>query len=72
MDNRTKTTCTNAKAAGIEIYTVGLSPPNQSTRDMLTACATASNMAFFPTTSADLVDVFKTIASTLADLRLAL
>ncbi|MEQ1770242.1 MAG: TadE/TadG family type IV pilus assembly protein [Devosia sp.] len=72
MDNRTKTTCTNAKAKDIVIYTVGLSPPNQSTRDMLTACATDATKAYFPTTSTELVSVFQAIAGQLADLRLAL
>lgn len=71
MDNRTKTTCANAKAAGIDVYTIGLSPPNQTTIDMLTACASSASKAYFPTNSADLVTVFQTIANQLADLRLA-
>ncbi|MEO6395620.1 MAG: TadE/TadG family type IV pilus assembly protein [Devosia sp.] len=72
MDNRTKTTCTNAKAKDIVIYTIGLSAPNQTTIDMLTACATDPTKAFFPNTATDLVATFRTIANQLADLRLAL
>ncbi len=72
MDNRTKTTCTNAKAKGIVIYTIGLSPPNDSTKAMLTACATDANKAYFPTAATELTNVFKEIALQLADLRLAL
>lgn len=74
MDNRTKTTCTNAKAAGkdIVIYTIGLSPPNQTTIDMLTACASSPSKAYFPTSPTELVTVFQSIANELADLRLAL
>ncbi len=71
MDNRTKTTCTNAKDKGIEIFTIGLSPPNQTTIDMLTNCATDSSHAYFPTTAASLVSTFQAIAGQLADLRLA-
>ncbi|HWA19148.1 MAG TPA: pilus assembly protein TadG-related protein [Devosia sp.] len=71
MDTRTTDTCTNAKAQDIVIYTIGLSPPNQSTRDMLTACATDAAHAYFPASATDLVATFQTIASQLADLRLA-
>ena len=72
MDRRTEQTCVNAKAKDIAIYTVGLSPPNQSTRDMLVACATDPSMAYFPSAPSELVDVFQTIAAQLADLRLSL
>lgn len=71
MDNRTKTTCTNAKNAGIDVYTIGLSAPNQTTIDMLTACASSASKAYFPASSTELVTVFQTIANQLADLRLA-
>ena len=71
MDVRTKATCANAKAAGITIYTIGLSPPNQSTKDMLTDCASSPGKARFPTDPAQLVDVFSEIASELSNLRLA-
>jgi hypothetical protein len=71
MDNRTKTTCAAAKANGIVIYTIGLSAPNQTTIDMLTACATDAAHAYFPASATDLVATFQTIASQLADLRLA-
>lgn len=72
MDTRTVETCANAKLAGITIYTIGLSPPNTKTITMLTDCATDSTKAFFPTNSADLVSVFKTIADQLSNLRLSL
>ena len=72
MDTRAVEACTSAKAAGITVYTVGLSPPNTKTEDMLKACATDSTKAFFPTNSADLVTVFKTIADQLSNLRLSL
>jgi hypothetical protein len=71
MDNRTKKTCGNAKTAGITVYTIGLSAPNQSTKDMLTACASDVGKAYFPTDSGALTSVFQEIAGQLADLRLA-
>jgi len=71
MDSRALQACTNAKAAGITIYTIGLSAPNQKTIDLLTDCATADTMAYFPTQSSELVSVFEEIASELANLRLS-
>jgi len=71
MDARTETTCTNAKTAGITIFTIGLSAPNQKTKNMLTNCASSAGNAHFPTNPAQLVDVFSAIASELSNLRLA-
>jgi Flp pilus assembly protein TadG len=71
MDTRAVEACTSAKTAGITVYTVGLSPPNTKTENMLKACATDTAKAFFPTNSADLVTVFKTIADQLSNLRLS-
>lgn len=75
MDNRTKTTCANAKAAGIVVYTIGLSTSTTSNPTgvtaMLKACATDNAHAYFPAASTDLVSTFQAIAGQLADLRLA-
>ena len=71
MNARALETCTNAKAAGITIYTIGLNSPNTTTTSMLTDCATAASYAYFPTSSSELVSVFTEIASQLANLRLA-
>ena len=72
VDGRLIETCTNAKAQGIDIFTIGLEPPNQSVIDMLTACATSPSDAYFPASSSELTSVFETIALQLADLRLSL
>ena len=72
MDTRAVEACASAKLASITVYTIGLSAPNTKTEDMLKACATDSTKAFFPTNSADLVTVFKTIADQLSNLRLSL
>ena len=71
MDSRALESCTNAKAAGIAIYTIGLNAPNQKTIDLLTNCATIPAMAHFPTQSSELTEVFKKIADELANLRLS-
>ena len=85
MNVRTLASCTSAKAPktvasggggsstepGITIYTIGLNPPNQATRDLLTSCATDSSKAFFPTDATELTSVFETIANQLSNLRLA-
>lgn len=70
MDVRLATTCENAKDAGITIYTIGLSSPNH-VKALLTACASDAGKAKFPSDSDNLTDVFKEIASELANLRLA-
>ena len=77
MNERTSQTCTNAKAAGITIYTIGLSTDNvtQSTpevvRAMLSACASTPEKAYFPADPTELKDVFASIANELSALRLA-
>ena len=71
MDARTLESCANAKAAGITIYTIGLNPPNTSTKSMLEQCATTPSYAYFPTDPTDLNGVFAEIANQLSALRLA-
>ena len=71
MDARTLETCTNAKAAGVIIYTIGLSPPNNTTINMLRNCASGADYAYFPTKASELSSVFEEIAAQLAVLRLA-
>lgn len=78
MNTRTSQTCANAKAAGIRIYTIGLSTDgvSQSTPDvvrtMLRNCASAPDMAYFPSQPSELKSVFASIANELSALRLAL
>lgn len=69
MDVRTVETCVNAKAAGIDVYTIGLG--NGVNVSMLQACASDLSKAYFPATPADLNSTFTDIADRLAPLRLA-
>ena len=78
MNQRTKDTCANAKAAGISIYTIGLATDTvtQSTpetvRAMLTDCASSAANAKFPAAPSELKTTFEDIANDLSALRLAL
>lgn len=77
MNDRTRQTCENAKAAGITVYTIGLATNQaaQSTQaeveDMLADCASTRDKARFPQTPGELKQVFQDIANDLSALRLA-
>jgi hypothetical protein len=75
MNNRLATVCTNAKAEGITIYTIGIATSQTSNpsanQALLTNCATDSSKAYFPTTATDLQNAFVSIANQLSALRLA-
>lgn len=77
MNERTRQTCENAKAAGITVYTIGLATnqASQSTQaeveDMLADCASTRDKAHFPQTPGALKQVFQDIANDLSALRLA-
>jgi hypothetical protein len=70
MDDMTLETCTNAKDAGITIYTIGLGTTNTDTKAMLTFCASSSSKAYFPTYPSELNTVFSSIAEQLSQLRI--
>jgi hypothetical protein len=75
VNRRTELACTNAKAQGILVYTIGLAVPNTTTRTMLENCASPTEgttvYSYFPSDSDDLTAVFEEIASQLSELRLA-
>jgi hypothetical protein len=79
VNRRTVLACTNAKAEGIKVYTIGLSVPNQTTTDMLNACASPDetingqvvDYSQFTTNSTQLTAIFRRIAEQLSELRLA-
>lgn len=72
LNELTVASCESARDQNIEIYTIGLDPPNPETRQMLIDCATDPSYAHFPIANSELVAVFESIATQLADLRLAL
>lgn len=75
MNRRTLATCANAKAEGIEIYTVGLLQDIPAARldiakTLLRNCATTASHAYFPSAPGDLVSVYREIAGRMGALRL--
>lgn len=75
MDTRTVAACTSAKAAGITIYTVGLSTAATSDQTkvetMLKNCSSGVGYYYFPAAASELTTVFQAIANQLAALRIA-
>lgn len=74
LDALTLQGCTNAKAAGVSIYTIGFSIPNdpidQQGLNLLSACASSSSQAFVANNSASLLNAFDQIAASIGTLRL--
>ncbi|MCF4097749.1 hypothetical protein [Maritalea mediterranea] len=72
MNRRTLQVCTNAKADGIEVYTIGLGvSAGSSNGAMLTDCASGDSRAYFPSDPDELEGVFLAIADQLSDLRIS-
>ena len=64
--------CTNMKAKGVIIYTVGFGISNGSTAAGLMAhCATDAKHQYMPSSGADLEDAFQAIGQDISSLRLA-
>ena len=68
IDARTKLACKNAKAAGIKIFAVRVIEGNA---DLLLECATNPSMYFDVQQADQLIGVFNSIGSTLANLHLS-
>ncbi|SOE08378.1 Flp pilus assembly protein TadG [Hoeflea halophila] len=64
--------CENAKAEGIEIFTVGVDVPNASTREGLVACASQAKNAIAISDSTRLGEVFQNIAGEILSVRLTM
>ena len=70
MDSRQSKVCTNAKAKGVIIYSIGVGVSNHS-RGILQACATSTDKYYDVTDAAQLTEVFNTIAGSIQNLRIA-
>ena len=62
--------CTNMKASGILVYTIGFTLASQSAWDLMTNCATYASHAYLASTGDELRQVFREIATRIASLRL--
>ena len=67
--------CSNAKAAGIEIFSVGFSAPvapiDEQGKYVLQTCASSPSNYYLPQSSSDFVEAFTDIANRVRNLRLA-
>jgi Flp pilus assembly protein TadG len=76
LDDLTLEACTNAKAQGIEIFTIGFSVPidpiDQQGLTLLQSCATNSDHYYTAANASDLNAVFASIGMGLGKLRLSL
>ncbi|AWN34737.1 pilus assembly protein TadG-related protein [Methylobacterium radiodurans] len=74
LDALTSLACSNAKAAGISIYTIGFSVPadpiDQQGLNLLSSCASATNQFFVANDANGLITAFNQIASSIGSLRL--
>ncbi len=70
LDSKTLTVCSNIKAKGILIYTIGFQV-NSNTQRLLKSCATKDDMFFNSPTNDQLASIFQDIAQGLGDLRVA-
>lgn len=75
QDELTRQSCVNAKAAGIEVYSIAFSvstnPIDAAGISLLQSCATNSDHYFLATDSNQIDDVFEKIANNLGKLRLS-
>ncbi len=62
--------CTNMKAAGIIVYSIGFHVDAQRAQDLLKACASSGDKHFFPSSSNELDAAFRKIAMSFTALRL--
>ncbi len=75
MDNMLLEACTNAKTAGITIYTVGFSTSSEQIDaeglEVLKNCATSPAYAYTASNSQDIVTKFQQIAASITNLRIS-
>jgi Flp pilus assembly protein TadG len=72
MNSKTRAACENAKAAGINVYTIAFRlESDANTRALLASCATSAAEAYAASNGAALVQAFEAIAREIAKLRIA-
>ncbi len=70
LNNRMTQACTNAKAAGITIYTVAFHVNSSNTRSLLESCATSARHYYKAESTTDLANAFDKIGKDITELRL--
>ncbi|MFN0194261.1 MAG: pilus assembly protein TadG-related protein [Aestuariivirga sp.] len=71
LNTRLATTCTNAKATGITVYTIGFQIPSNTVRTLLLNCATDPSKFIEAPSEADLIEAFEMIGNDLAEMYLS-
>jgi Flp pilus assembly protein TadG len=71
QDALTLEACSNAKSAGITVYTVAFSVTSTSTKTMLKTCATSGDYYYAAESNSELLAAFQTIANQISRLRIA-
>ena len=71
LDAKTLTACTNAKAMGIVIYTIGFGSGADGSASLLQSCASDPSYYYAPENSSDLDPVFQQIAQSINNLRIS-
>jgi Flp pilus assembly protein TadG len=72
MNTKTLAACTNAKAAGIKVFTIAFRlEGNPTTTALLADCASSKAQAYAASNGASLIQVFESIGSEIARLRVA-
>lgn len=71
MNERTAEACTNAKQAGVTIYTIAFEVDDATTRNLLRGCASSADKAFVAGNGGQLIAAFENIAKQLSALRIS-
>ncbi|HML91302.1 pilus assembly protein [Methyloceanibacter sp.] len=71
LNTKTATVCSNIKAKGILIYTIGFRINDSTTQNLLKNCASKPDMYYNSPSNAQLAAVFSDIAQGLSELRIA-
>jgi hypothetical protein len=71
MNTKTLAACTNAKAAGIKVYTVAFRLDDAATLSMLATCSSGGTFAYKASDGAALMHAFESIGREIAKLRVA-
>jgi Flp pilus assembly protein TadG len=71
IDGRQSMTCTNAKAAGVVLYTIQVNTGGDPTSNLLQGCASDSSKFFLLTSASQIVSTFAQIGTNLSKLHIA-
>lgn len=71
LNDKLATVCSNVKAKGIRLYTIGFQINDSTTHNLLRNCATKTDMYYNSPSNDQLAGIFQDIAQGLSELRIA-